>query len=62
MLMDDGYTNNERSAAEELGLPVEVLRVILDTYVAHCRNDANRRREISRKRLEDYGLEHPTVD
>lgn len=60
MLMDDGYTNNERSAAAELEMPVEELRRILEVYTAHCRADAQRLREVSRRRMEAHGF--PPLD
>jgi len=61
MIAND-YTEPEKATAEELEIPLEDLRNILDTYIKHCANDAQRRREVSQKRLEAYGLSHPPVD
>lgn len=51
-MTDTGFTDSEHAAAEELGMPVEEIRRIMDCWSKHAARLARERRDAHRARLQ----------
>ena len=51
MMTDSGFTDSEHAAAEELGMPVEEIRRIMDCWEKHAARLARERRDAAKAKL-----------
>lgn len=51
-MTDSGFTDSEHAAAEELGMPVEEIRRIMDCWAKHAAQMARKRRDAGKAKLQ----------